>query len=494
VLSAGAGPAVRPAPPLPPDVVFLFSGHGGQHTGMAAELYARWPRFREDLDTCAELAEPRLGFDLREVLFPDEDDEAAVRRAGTQLATMAVGQPVVFAVEYALAGLWRSFGVEPATVAGHSLGAYAAATTAGVLSCADAVLLVTERGRLMDEMPAGAMLAVSAPAERLRTRLGPRLSVAAVNGPAQCVVAGSVDAVEALRAELAEEGVENRRLHISAAAHSPLVEPALDTFRERVRSVRLAPPKLTWISDSTGRPVSAQEAIDPEYWVRHMRRTVNFAAVFDTVLGPVDGLAPAALVEVGPGRTLSGLARQYLTQGAAGDERVVVPSMPHVADPTPGAEVLLTAVGRLWQAGVPVTWSELHPEERLRRVPLPTYPFEPRRFRLDGDEQSQHDTGRRAELPAPRAERSAPVRPAGDTPPGDTEAVVAAAYSTILGLDEVDRHRDFFELGGDSLLAARVATILRRELGGDIGVRAVFGAPTVARLAEAIDRRRDAAS
>jgi acyl transferase domain-containing protein len=263
-------------------------------------------------------------------------------------------------------------------------------------------------------------------------------------------------------------------LHISAAAHSPLVEPALATFARVVASVRLAPPSIPWISDTTGRPVRPDEATDPAYWTAHMRRTVDFASVLDTVLAD-----RAALLEVGPGRTLGGLARQH---PAYTDDRPVVASMPHAADQVGGTAVLLTAAGRLWQAGVPLDWAALHADQRPHRVPLPAYPFQRRRFLLDETGAPGIDAGTDTV-----ADTSASI-PA--LAPSDTEVVVAAAYRAILGVDPVDRYRDFFELGGDSLLAARVAGFLRRELGGDIGVRVVFGAPTVAGLAAAIDERR----
>lgn len=466
----------RPAPADPSEVTFLFSGHGGQHTGMAGDLYDRWPVFRAELDTCAELIAPRLGLDVREVLFPEHGDGDARQR----LSTMAVGQPSVFAVEYALAVLWQSWNVRPSAVTGHSLGAYAAATTAGVLSLPDAVALVVERGRLMDATPAGSMLAVSAPAEALTPRLGPKLSLAAVNGPDQCVVSGPADAVAAFQEEMALGGVDVRLLHISTAAHSQMMQPALTAFGEAVASVRLNPPSIRWISDTTGSPVTPEEATDPAYWTAHMRRTVDFAAALDTVLK-----TDAALVEVGPGRTLAGLVRRHPAHTA---DRVVVASMPHASDEVAGSAVLLAAAGRLWQAGVPIDWPALHDGRCRRRVPLPTYPFERQRFLL-GAEADAVGTVPVEQTPVGTNPVEQPNPPA---PLTDTEAVVAAAYRTILGVDPVDPHRDFFELGGDSLLAARVAAILRRELGEFIGVRTVFVAPTVAGLAAAIDDRRTA--
>lgn len=466
--------APRPAPAEPRETVFLFPGQGGQHVGMAEELYRRTPAFLADIDECAGLAEPELGLDLRTVLFPDSRDETAVQAARQRLATMSVGQPAVFSVEYALARLWQSWGVQPAAVIGHSLGAYAAATIAGVLSLSDAMSLVLERGRLLGELPAGAMLALSVPVEELEPRLGSELSVAAINAPRQCVVAGPIGAIHALQRQLAADGIDGQLLHISTAAHSSLVEPVLAAYEKRVAAVRLKPPEIMWISDRTGRPVSADEALDPAYWSAHLRHTVNFSAALATAFGHGE----RAFLEVGPGRTLGSLARQH---PAYVPGRPVVASMPHPSDEIPGPAVLLTAAGELWQAGVPVDWAAMHAGERRRRVPLPGYPFERRRWRIDQPDE-----------PAPASD-SAP-QPDGTAEAvwaTETQAAVAAAFRSILGTDRLgEGHRSFFELGGDSMLAARVVAILRRELGVSLGVRSIFRAPTVVALAEAIDDRQ----
>ncbi|NUT98676.1 MAG: type I polyketide synthase, partial [Saccharothrix sp.] len=299
----------KPVQDRAPEVAFLFPGQGGQHVGMGRELYEREAVFRAEFDRCADLVLP--GIDLRDVVF---------RGDAERLATMSVGQPAVFAVEYALAQLWMSWGVRPAAVVGHSLGAYAAAAVAGVLSVEDALSLVVERGRLMDSIPAGAMLAVPLPEADVTPLLG-GLSLAAVNGPAQCVVAGPLSEVDELRVRLAGAGVDGRLLRISTAAHSTLVEPVLKGFEKKVAGVTLHPPVIPWMSDRTGRFVTADEATDPAFWSAHFRETVRFADALAAL--PAD----LALVEVGPGRTLSGLARQQ-----SAPERVVVASMPHPAE------------------------------------------------------------------------------------------------------------------------------------------------------------------
>lgn len=492
--------ATRPAPDSPPDVVFLFPGQGGQHLGMGRRLYADHAGFRADLDACAELAAADLGLDLRTVLFADPADPDAA----AQLARMRVAQPIVFAVEYALARLWQSWGIEPAAVAGHSLGAYAAATLAGVLSLPDAMRLVLVRSAILDRAPDGAMLAIPMPVDRVAGWLGAELSLAAVNGPEQCVVAGPRAAIAALSERCRAEEIDARLLRISAAAHSHLVEPFCAEYEQAVAGVTLNPPRLPWISDRTGTPVTAAEATDPAYWSAHLRHTVNFSAVLETVTAD----SSAVLLEVGPGRTLSSLARQH--PGHA-EHQPVIPSLPGAHDEVAEPAFLLTAAGQLWQSGVPLDWAALHSGETRRRcTTLPTYPFQRTSFRLDSgadgapvataptgtasttgstgtDNLIGTDSGSGAIMTgqhAPTAEATPALTVRWQTP---TEAAVAAAFTAILGAEPRQPDADFFSLGGDSMLASRVAARLRRELDVQIGVRAVFGHPTVGGLAAFLD-------
>jgi phthiocerol/phenolphthiocerol synthesis type-I polyketide synthase E len=433
-------------------VAFLFPGQGGQYAGMAHELYAAEPVFRAAVDACARLAAPDLGYDLRDVLYPGpgtDPDQAAER-----LHSMTGCQPALFTIQYALAELWHSRGVRPAAVLGHSLGAYAAACIAGVLDLPDALRLVLARGRLLDRLPDGAMLAVGLPEAALLPRLGETLSVAAVNSPDQCVVTGPAAAVEVLRERLAADGTDVRPLRISAAAHSPLADALLGEYAAVVATVRLRPPTMPWVSDRTGSFVTAAEATDPAYWTGHLRDTVRFSEALGTLLGA----GPHALLELGPGRTLSGLARRHPDCPPG---RPVLPSLPHAAEEAGGATALLAATGTLWQSGAAVDWPPL---EHARRVSLPAYPFRRDRFRL-GDP-----------LPAPPA-----PRPTAAAAPGGN--VVAEVFAQVLGLPAVGPDDDFFALGGDSLLASRLLALLNPPMGRTVPVRAVFQARTPAALA-----------
>ena len=351
-------------------VVFMFPGQGAQYVGMGRELYESEATFRAEVDYCAERLTPLLGFDLREVLFaPAERAEEAEAR----LTQTSVTQPALFVVEYALAKLWAEWGVEPQAMIGHSVGEYVAACLAGVFTLDDALALVAARGRLMQSAEPGAMTAVPLPEAEVLALLGPALSLASVNAPSQCVVAGAHAAVAEFEARAAARGAACRRLQTSHAFHSHMMEPILGAFRAEVAKVRLSAPKLPYVSNLTGKWAAADEVTDPGYWVRHLRQAVRFG----------DGVAElfkepeAILLEVGPGRTLMSVARWHPAKSAG---HSVLTTLPHPQERASAVSSALGSLGRLWLAGVEVNWNNFYAREKRRRVPLPTYPFERQRY------------------------------------------------------------------------------------------------------------------
>jgi acyl transferase domain-containing protein/thioesterase domain-containing protein len=347
----------------PPSVVFMFAGAGGQHPQMGRELYESEPVYREALDRCFGLLARELDYDLKAVLFPHPDAEEAAARELEEPTRLC---PAIFATEYALAHLWRSWGIEPAALIGHSLGEYAAACLAGVMSLEDALALVMLRARLLKHVSEGRMLVVPLPESEVRERMGSDLDLAAVNAPSLCVASGTTEHLEALHSALAAEEVEARFLRVASAGHCRLLDPILEEFRRGLSSIRLHLPRIPYIANVSG-TWAGPEVRDPEYWVRHFRQTVRFS----------DGLAQLlrdgnrALLELGPGQTLASLARQQPTR-----TRAILSSLPRPDAATSALEHSLTTLGRLWIAGLPVEWSRLRGEERRRRVTLPTYPFE----------------------------------------------------------------------------------------------------------------------
>ncbi len=351
-------------------VVFLFTGQGSQYPNMARGLYAGEPTFRGEVDRCCDVLRPHLGLDLRELLFPAPGDEAA---AAGRLRQTAISQPALFVVEYALATLWMQWGVRPQAMIGHSIGEYVAACLAGVFSLRDALALVAARGRMMQRLPGGSMLAVPLPEAQVLPLLGGELSLAAVNRPSLCVVAGPAPAVEALRERLAARGIDGRLLHTSHAFHSAMMEPILEPFAERVRKVKLTPPRSPFLSNVTGTWIRPEEATDPSYWADHIRLPVRFADGAAELLREPNRV----FLEVGPGNVLTTLVRQHPARTPA---QTVLPSLRHPREAADDTAFLLGTLARLWLSGVEIDWSGFYAHERRRRVPLPTFPFQRQRY------------------------------------------------------------------------------------------------------------------
>jgi phthiocerol/phenolphthiocerol synthesis type-I polyketide synthase E len=458
-------------------VAFLFPGGGSQHVNMGAELM-REPVYREAIDRCAELLRGPLGGDLREVMFaaPERFDAAS-----RELARPLWAQPALFACDWALAELWRSWGVQPEAMLGHSLGEYVAACVAGVFTLEEALELVMARGRLGEAMPPGAMVSVLAPVAEVAPLLGPELSVSAINGPATCVIAGPPGAVESFEQALAARGVEFRRVRYPRAMHSSMVDPYLADFARVVRRVTPRPPTLPVVSSVTGRWLEAREATDPEYWVRHLRETVRFSDALECLLSSGD----RALIEVGAGSILSSLARQH----PARTSQSVIASLPGSSERKTSP---LHALGEAWQAGVPIDWDGFRAGERRRRVVLPTYSFDRERYWLEPIDSLASTV--RAESPPPPEPRHMSRRAGPAAPPrNEMERALVGSFQELFRLNEVGIHDDFFALGGDSLLALRLTAWISDRFGVRLALKEVLEAPTVATLALRLGRAEGAA-
>jgi acyl transferase domain-containing protein/acyl carrier protein len=351
-------------------VYFMFSGQGSQYVNMAADLLRVEPTFRKQFMTCAGLLSSRFGLDLERAIYASALE---TETAAQLLKQTSITQPALFTIEYALARLWQEWGLHPKGMIGHSIGEYVAACLSGVLSLEDALMLVFERGRMMQELPAGSMLAIPLPEDEARHLLCEQLSVAAVNESSMCVVSGPTGEIEQLIADLAAKGIDSRRLHTSHAFHSSMMDPILDQFGERVAGLTLKAPQLPFISNLTGNWMTAAQATDPAYWVQHLRGTVRFADGLSTLLNDSN----AVLLEVGPGQTLSSFVRRH---SARAGTQVVLSSLRHPHEAENDGEFILTTLGQLWLAGVEIDWEKVHAHERRRRVHLPTYCFDRQKY------------------------------------------------------------------------------------------------------------------
>ncbi|SLN22532.1 Phthiocerol/phenolphthiocerol synthesis polyketide synthase type I PpsE [Roseivivax jejudonensis] len=363
-----------------PDVAFLFPGGGAQYAGMARDLYETEPVFAEWMDRGLDHLATLTGSDPRADLFPEGDRAAAEAR----LLRPSVQLPLILVVEVALAELWQSWGVRPAALAGHSMGENAAACVAGVMSFEDCIGLVHLRGTLFDRVPEGGMLSVALPAETLRARLPKDLDLGAENAPGLSVASGPKAALDRLEAELAAEEIECRRIAIDIAAHSRMLEPILDEFRSYLQNIQLSPPAIPLTSNRTGTWMTDAEATSPDYWVEHLRGTVHFADC-------VGALASdnRVLLEVGPGKALSSLARQHGNVTA----NAVLSSLRHPDEDIADDRYFLEVLGRLWALGYEADWAQVWGEGRRNRVVLPTYAFQrspyfiaPGEARAEGEE------------------------------------------------------------------------------------------------------------
>jgi amino acid adenylation domain-containing protein len=465
----GAGAVDGLVPGGTPAIAFLFPGQGAQQAGMARELYRAIPAFRAAIDEAGRVLDGMgdTGMDLITLLLGESGDATATAALSETERT----QPALFITEFAMAKALEAFGILPAAMLGHSIGEYVAACVAGVMGFEDALRLVVARGRLMASVPRGAMLAVSLPeADLLPLLARSGADLAAVNGPRQCVASGAGAQVDALAKLVTATGKPSVRLPVSHAFHSALMEPILEAFAAEVAKIRLSPPAIPIVSNLSGDWLKADEATDPAYWVRHLRGTVRFG----------DGLRRLAadparlLVEAGPGVALTRLAR-----GAGIAEARTVATMPPAS--AGGAAALdahaafLTALGRLWVAGAPV--------DRLaaagnatRRVSLPGYPFERLRLWIEPGASAIAVS----EEPATSAGNGAPPRL-------DSAAeAIADVWRDLLGVATFGPDDDFLSLGGDSLIAVRIAARLRQRLGCEVAPSAVFREGTVARLARSL--------
>jgi acyl transferase domain-containing protein/acyl carrier protein len=353
-------------------LVFMFPGQGNQYIRMGLPLYESHEVFRKTIDECSEILKDELGFDIRTVLFPSVAGEEA---ASLKINETYITQPALFMISYAQAKLLISLGLEPDMMIGHSVGEYVAGTISGVFSLKDALKAVARRGRLVQDLPGGAMLAILLTGEQLAPMLPKGLEIAVVNSPELCVVSGPVDLIDQFAAELNKTKTFNKKIPTSHAFHSAMMEPALPAFAKLFKEIRLSAPTIPIASTVTGQWLSKEESTNPDFWVKHVRRTVRFADAAKLCLDT----APAVFVESGPGQSLESAVKRRLVKDSPHAVISTIPAVDNKADPL---LYFYSSLGQIWSNGDYFKW-ELFDKTRQKLVSYPAYPFERKPYIID---------------------------------------------------------------------------------------------------------------
>ena len=477
-----------------PPIVFLFGGQGTQYVNMGLNLYRDEPLFRAIVDDCCDFLKPHLDVDLRELLYPQVGDEIT---AQISLVNTLYTQPSIFVIEYALARFWQSLGVEPAMMAGHSIGEFVAATLAGVWELEDALRIVALRGRLMHDLPHGSMIAVNGSAESIERLLPATLQIASNNAPNLCVVSGPEPDIQVFQEQLEAQGIVCHHLHTSHAFHSAMVEPIIEPLREAIAKITLHAPAKPFISTVTGRPITAAETMDPTYWAHHARSTVEFGKAIHFLKEEGYDL----FLECGPRSTMCSLARKQFTPD---HPCTAIPTLAEKAENNTEWETVLFALGSLWQNGVAISWDGFYTHEDRQRIPLPTYPFERHRFWVDpaptagaaqGRSAIRRDIDSSLESLVGHFDGTPSPEPGAENPvPASRMDIIAARVVDLLIVisgrerSQIDPSATFMEQGFDSLSLTQVAFAIRKEFSVKVTFSQLMNQfPNVVMLSEYLD-------
>jgi len=484
-----------------PTVIFMFPGQGSQYVNMGLDLYREEPVFRYQVDRCFSILEDITGKDMKHVLYPDlcprlpsefPQQEESGEGQIEAISQFIYASPIKFIFEYSLCCLLMHWGIRPHAMIGHSFGEYTAACLAGVFSLEDAISLAAWRGELMHRLPPGVMLSVPLSPEELKPLLTDEISLAAVNGESLCLVSGPPRAIAALESQLNNADHECMRMRVPKAGHSRMVEPILEEFRTMIRGLKFNQPRIPYISGLTGQWITASQAADPDYWTRHLRETVRFADGLTTLFKEPNPI----FVQVGPGRGLMLFANLHPDKKPG---TPVLNLVRHQKDDISDVYYTLTKIGQLWLNGAAIDWQAFNDGQKRRRLPLPGYPFEKRRYWIDAKLAlaagnfpgftPAHITGSEPvspEAPGVEARDSTGLHPSHPVPGSKIEQQITHIWQEVLGVESVGIHENFFRLGGDSLLALHVISRLNRAFAVKLSPHALLENPTIAAVSQLI--------
>lgn len=464
-------------------IIFMFPGQGSQYLNMAAGLYEQIPLFRSWADKCIAVLNGSMRTEISQAMF-------RTNGAGEPqlLEQTAVAQPLLFIVEYALARCLMDWGLRPSAMIGHSLGEYVAACLAGVMRLEEALAIIVLRGTVMQQSPAGAMMAVSSSYEQIRSLADEAVYLSAVNGPGSCTVAGESEAIAGLSARLESSGIGHKLLPVSHAFHSPFMEPAAEQFERLLRQYELSAPSIPFISNVSGEYISEDQARSAAYWGAHMREPVNFGGGVSALMRSFGD--DAIWLEVGPGRGLAQLVRQRDDESR---KVHAINLMRHGKEEESDVAALWKGLAQCWLSGADIHWKHTH-DGQPGRVPLPAYPFEGTRCWFGDRREGQASAG--------HAESAAPVGAGHErweddrahlstmyVPPADgLQENLVDIWEQVLGVRPIGIKDNFFELGGHSLMATQLISRVRNLLPDiDIKLERIFKYPTIEEIAEQLE-------
>ncbi len=492
-------------------VIFMFPGLGAQHVNMGRGLYHTEPIFRDVMDRCFAILKDLYPVDIKEILYPAGEISPA---SNSQFHSFEVEQLVLFVFEYALARLILSWGIQPHAMIGYSFGEYVAACLAGVFRLQDILKLLVVRGRLISQLPAGAMLSVPLPVEAVQPFLPAELSIA-IDNRSSCVVSGPAQAVASFAQQMKAKKLLCPPFESPFAAHSSQLDPILAEFHKEVATISLQTPQIPYISTCTGTWITVADAQSPEYWVKQLRSTVYFVRGIHQI---IEGVSPVFL-EMGPGRDMSALVNREITAKTGIQTMNLLRHRGSLKERT-DEDYLLDKIGRLWLYGVNIDWQAYHSGQRRSRLSLPTYPFEKKRaWKI----MENYHAGQYSYLPgapgAPESSHPAQGTPLAETPgdhwtqepphlewnarpqlstsyvaPRDeVQQVLLDIWQHFFGIQEIGITDDFFELGGDSLKATTLLSTLHKEANILVPLTYFFDNPTIEKIAAyAITSENDA--
>ncbi|MGE5944181.1 MAG: amino acid adenylation domain-containing protein [Flavobacteriales bacterium] len=468
---------------IPEEIAFLYTGQGAQYLQMGRSLYENEKVYRDAIDVCAELLRDNLELDIRDIIFPDASSN--LKELEEKLNNTKFTQPALFATEYALTQLWLSWGIKPTLLCGHSIGEFVAAHISGVFSLKDALHLIATRGKLMSELPKGSMLSVRMPIEKLEFLVPKSLSIAAINSSQSCVVAGHAQDIEAFEKTLISHDVTCKILATSHAFHSFMMDPILASFKFEVDKIEKNIPRIPIVSTATGTWLSDSEALNSDYWTNHLRHTVLFGNAVSTILELEDPI----LLEIGPGHTLTTLARQQ----SAGKILTAFASLPSEIKDMPhnDYQTLLNTLGSLWLHGLSPDWKSFYSQQQRQKINLPSYVFDKKLCWIDPPITKKETTLKHFNN---TVNTNSPIDTNINMMLMRKNSIlnkISEIVSLSSGIDYQPEHASysFIELGLDSLALTQLSLKLKKEFNLPITFRQLneeFGSPDL--LADYIDK------